>query len=114
MEEKRMVGDYTVLQSIRIGHKNIVLAENKKAEPNERFLCCYVEDVLVFEKYSECLVSSDYAEIAKVTATVFTMRQRKSSKKMNWLRMKSETTVFSRLMIATELKAMTLSKTRLL
>ena len=66
MEEKRMVGDYTVLQSIRIGHKNIVLAENKKAEPNERFLCCFVEDVLVFEKYSECLVSNDYAEIAKV------------------------------------------------
>ncbi len=67
MDEKQMVGDYTVLHSIRIGHKkNIIMGENAKAKPNERYLCCFVEDVIVFEKYTECLVSSDYAEIAKV------------------------------------------------
>lgn len=66
MKEKQMVGDYAVLQSIRIGNKNIVLCENEKANPNERYLCCYVEDVLIFEKYTEALVSDDYAEIAKV------------------------------------------------
>ena len=31
MEEKRMVGDYTVLHSIQIGHKEVILGENTKA-----------------------------------------------------------------------------------
>ncbi len=66
MSEKQMVGDYTVLQSISIGHKNIILGENEKAKPDERFMCCFAEDVLVFERYTEVLVSEDYAEIAKV------------------------------------------------
>ena len=66
MDEKRMVGDYTVLNSMYIGHREIVLGENAKAERGERYLCCYAERVLVFEQYHEAVVSDDFAEIVKL------------------------------------------------
>jgi hypothetical protein len=66
MDEKRMVGDYTVLNSMFIGHKEIILGENSKAEKGERYLCCYAERVLVFEQYHEAVVSDDFAEIVKL------------------------------------------------
>ena len=68
MEEKRMVGDYTVLHSIHIGQKEVVLGENTKAVKGERYLCCYSEQALVFEKLTDGLVSDGYAEIMKVFA----------------------------------------------
>ena len=68
MEEKRMVGDYTVLHSIHIGQKEVVLGENTKAATGERYLCCYSEQALVFEKLTDGLVSDGYAEIMKVFA----------------------------------------------
>lgn len=66
MEEKRMVGDYTVLNSMYIGHKEIILGENPKAESGERYLCCYAERVLFYDQYLEAVVSDDFAEIVKL------------------------------------------------
>ena len=66
MDEKRMVGDYTVLNSMYIGHREIVLGENSKAERGERYLCCYAERVLFFDQYEEAIVSDDFAEIVKL------------------------------------------------
>ena len=37
--EKRMIGDYEILTSIRVGKYEIVLAENPDAVQYERFLC---------------------------------------------------------------------------
>lgn len=37
MDEKRMVGDYTVLNSMYIGHREIILGENPKAASGERY-----------------------------------------------------------------------------
>ena len=68
MEERRTVGDYSVLNSIRIGHKEVLLCENPKATEGERYLCCYAEQVLVYEKYTDGQVSDGYAEIMKVFA----------------------------------------------
>ena len=68
MKENRTVGDYTVLNAIRIGHKEVLLCENPKAEDGERYLCCYAEQVLVYEKYTDGQVSDGYAEIMKVFA----------------------------------------------
>lgn len=36
MDEKRMVGDYTVINSMYIGHREIILGENPKAASGER------------------------------------------------------------------------------
>lgn len=33
---------------------------------DERYLCCYIENVAIFERYTEALVSDDFAEIAQV------------------------------------------------
>ena len=66
MDDKRMIGDYTVLNSMYVGHKEIALCENPKADKGECYLCCYIESLVVFERYTEALVSDDFAEIAKV------------------------------------------------
>lgn len=62
----KMVGDYTVINSIEVGNKEIVLCENKKAAKNERYMCCYIENVKIFERYTEVRVSDDFAKIAKL------------------------------------------------
>lgn len=66
MDEKRMVGDYTVINSMYIGHKEIILGENPKAVNGERYVCCYAERVLFYEQYLEAQVSDDFAEIVKL------------------------------------------------
>ena len=53
MDEKRMVGDYTVLNSMYIGHREIILGENPKAASGERYVCCYAERVMFYEQYLE-------------------------------------------------------------
>ena len=66
MDEKRMVGDYTVINSMYIGHKEIILGENQKAASGERYVCCYAERALFYEQYLEAQVSDDFAEIVKL------------------------------------------------
>ena len=66
MDEKRMVGDYTVINSMYIGHREIILGENPKAASGERYVCCYAERVLFYEQYLETQVSDDFAEIVKL------------------------------------------------
>ena len=39
--EKRKVGDYTVLCAVNIGSREIILAENEQSTNGERLLCCY-------------------------------------------------------------------------
>ena len=62
--EKRMVGDYTVLCAVNIGRREIILAENCKDTSGKRFLCCYGERNDIFEKFSECAVGDDYIDAA--------------------------------------------------
>lgn len=66
MDEKRMVGDYTVINSMYIGHREIILGENPKAASGERYVCCYAERVMFYEQYLEAQVSDDFAEIVKL------------------------------------------------
>lgn len=62
--EKRKVGDYTVLCAVNIGSREIILAENEQDSNGERFLCCYGERNDIFEKFSECAVGDDYIDAA--------------------------------------------------
>ena len=66
MDKKRMVGDYTVINSMYIGHREIILGENPKAASGERYVCCYAERVMFYEQYLEAKVSDDFAEIVKL------------------------------------------------
>ena len=62
--EKRKVGDYTVLCAVNIGAREIILAENEQSTNGERFLCCYGERNDIFEKFTECAVGDDYIDAA--------------------------------------------------
>ena len=62
--EKRKVGDYTVLCAVNIGSREIILAENEQDSSGERFLCCYGERNDIFEKFTECAVGDDYIDAA--------------------------------------------------
>lgn len=65
-EPIKKVGDWNVLTTIQVGHKEIALGENPNAEKDQRYLCCYVEQIAVWDTYPEALVSDDFAEIAKI------------------------------------------------
>ena len=43
-KEKRMIGDYTVLCSVNVGEKEVILASNEQSTDGEKFLCGFVED----------------------------------------------------------------------
>lgn len=64
-EDKRKIGDYVVLNSLKVGYKEIVIGENNNAPSNERYLCCYAENNGIFEHYDKAIVSDNYAEIVK-------------------------------------------------
>lgn len=66
MDEARKIGLYTVIYEMEIGHKCIAVGKDVNAKENERYLCCYVESNLIFERYENALVSDDYAEIMRV------------------------------------------------
>ena len=66
MESTKVIGDYIVLNSMYIGHKKIAICENPKAAKDERYLCCYIENMAIFERYTDALVSDNFAEIAQV------------------------------------------------
>lgn len=64
-EDKRKIGDYLVLNSLKIGYKEIVIGEDINAFEGQRYLCCFVEHNAIFEHYNEAIVSDNYAEIIK-------------------------------------------------
>ena len=66
MDDVKKIGGYSVKYSMYIGHKAIALGENPNADKDERYMCCFVENNAIFERYSGVLVSDDFAEIAKV------------------------------------------------
>ena len=64
--EKRMVGDYEVIQAFQFGDREIVLGENLNAPPGELFLCAYAQRNELFVQYFDTIVSDSYVEIAKL------------------------------------------------
>lgn len=62
-DEKRKIGEYTVLSAVNVGKKEIILASNEQSTDSEKYLCGFVERNDLFELCSECMVSDDYIEI---------------------------------------------------
>lgn len=65
-EEKRVIGGYEITHSIRIGDKEIVLAENKNSPPEEhrQYVCGNYKTDSVMESIEDTVVSDSYQEIA--------------------------------------------------
>ena len=62
-EGKRKIGEYTVLCSVNVGEKEVILASNEQSTNGDKFLCGFAERNDLFELCSECMVSDDYIEI---------------------------------------------------
>lgn len=62
-DEKRKIGEYTVISAVNVGKKEIILAPNEQSTDSEKYLCGFVERNDLFELCSECMVSDDYIEI---------------------------------------------------
>ena len=65
-EEKRMAGDYEIIQAIYIGDREIVIGENQAAPNGEFYMCAYCQRNPLVAAYSEMMVSDEYAEIVKL------------------------------------------------
>lgn len=65
-KEKRMIGDYTVLSSVNVGEKEIIIASNEQSTDGTKFLCGFVERNDLFELCKECVVSDDHIDIAHI------------------------------------------------
>lgn len=66
--EKRMAGNYEIIQSFLIGDKEIVMGENQNAARGERYMCAFCEQNEIFALHTEVMVSDDFCEIAKMYA----------------------------------------------
>lgn len=62
-DEKRKIGEYTVISAVNVGKKEIILASYEQSTDSEKYLCGFVERNDLFELCSECMVSDDYIEI---------------------------------------------------
>ena len=65
-EEKRMAGDYEIIQAFHIGYREVVLGVNPNAAPDERYMCSLGEKNDVWEFHNDVMVSDDYTEIVQL------------------------------------------------
>lgn len=81
-EEKRMAGNYEIIQAIHIGDREIVIGENL-ADPNgEFYMCAYCQKNSIFAAYSETMVSDEYAEIVKLFGERVTAQAEKTRQEL--------------------------------
>ena len=64
--EKRMAGDYEIIQAFLIGDHEVVIGENLNAIPSERYLCAYCQRNVIMAQYTDVMVSDNFCEIAKL------------------------------------------------
>ena len=64
----RMAGSYEIIESFHVGDREIVIGEDTRAKPEERYLCAYCQQNEILASYSDVLVSGDYCEIVQIFA----------------------------------------------
>ena len=64
--EKRMAGDYEVIQAVQIGDREVVLGENPQDETGMKYMCAFCQKNALFAEYSEVMVSDDFPEIVEL------------------------------------------------
>ena len=64
--DKRMAGDFEIIQAFHIGDQEVVIGENPNASVEERYMCAYCQQNEIVALYNDVQVSDDFCEIAKV------------------------------------------------
>ena len=65
-EENRRAGDYTIIQALHIGDREIVIGENPENQDGQKYMCAFCTANELFARYDEVLVSDIYPEIVKI------------------------------------------------
>ena len=52
MEEKRMAGDYEIIQAVQIGDREVVLGENPQDETGMKYMCAFCRQNALFATMS--------------------------------------------------------------
>ena len=64
--EKRMAGDYEIIQAVQIGDREVVLGENPQDETGMKYMCAFCRQNALFAEYSEVMASDDFPEIVEL------------------------------------------------
>lgn len=65
-EEKRMAGDYEIIQSVLIGDREIVVGENPADADGLPYLVAYYESNAIIGRYYDAVGSDDFPEIMEI------------------------------------------------
>ncbi len=65
-EEKRMAGDYKIIQAVHIGDREIVVGENQADEQGLPYLVAYYESNAILGRYYDAIGSDDFTEIMEI------------------------------------------------
>lgn len=65
-EEKRMAGDYEIIQSVYIGDREIVVGENQANTDGLPYLVAYYESNAIMGRYYDAVGSDDFPEIMEI------------------------------------------------
>ena len=65
-EEKRMAGDYEIIQSVHIGDREIVVGENQADTDGLPYLVAYYESNAIIGRYYDAVGSDDFPEIMEI------------------------------------------------
>ena len=64
--EKRMAGDYEIIQAVHIGDREVVLGENPQDDTGMKYMCAFCRQNALFAEYSEVMASDDFPEIVEL------------------------------------------------
>ena len=76
-KEKRMAGDYEIIQAFHIGDREIVIGENPNAAPDERFMCAFCEKNEIAALHSEVMVRNTTQKLFSFSPSVLLSRRRR-------------------------------------
>ena len=65
-EEKRIAGDYEIIQSVHIGDREIVVGENQADTDALPYLVAYYESNAIIGRYYDAVGSNDFPEIMEI------------------------------------------------
>ena len=65
-DEKRMAGDYEIIQSVHIGDREIVVGENQADTDGLPYLVAYYESNAIIGRYFDAVGSNDFPEIMEI------------------------------------------------
>lgn len=65
-EEKRKAGDYTIIQALHIGDREIVIGEDPANQDGQKYMCAFCTANELFARYDEVLAGDNYPEIVEI------------------------------------------------